>query len=1467
MSIFIYNYEPNKETDFNFIIGTTVRKAHKLYPFGYKTHSGLFKILKKKETIFQFVRNADRYNIISLWDFTSRDFSDVVMDNYEKTLKMINNYHTPDKYFKFAFDESKESLESKLEKIEHKKLEKRGRPQVFVNEFFRTNYVVCHFPINPTITDITGKTLQLFNDHLLKAGYELSSFYLGNRLIKISGFFRYKIKIYRFDGGQSLFIQDLKGMSSSELINKNRIIYERDEILYFGVPFTDIVYKDPREQIKKYELIIKNHLEDYNTKLVKSNLVAYFDGYDRFDVGIKKIDILGGENDIRFTSKDKYLTEKINCPISKDNNCFFKCLNIKNVTKFRKKIKTKKLKISKNCMISPRIMSKYILDNLTVIHLYKILNNKLHKIGIIKSDKNKIIEKKYQKKKIQGDKQKSKIFDKSKICMPPSALNKKQNKNIVKLKPKLKHFNLLWEKNHYSLLNISSDKDVGKINQYLNCKNIELKNFFEKFKKTRNHEIDEYLTEKLSSEELDSVKTVARGFIGKKYAFDFETFNNESTNFRHTIYNVGIAKWNKLFYIKRRKIKNIKNYEREKGSATWVEKFNKSYQECEVIKKNDSKYLENTKVFFGEESLDDFIDYLKRKNDESCEIFNEKKSKKVNGEIEKYLTKERFKKYEESNSIFQEIQKNMYFSGKKRKLCENLYYPIEKDSDIEQRQNVFIKIRNLFIKLTNAEIIKSSKFMEKKLQINSKWNNLMKEQRKKLMHRFIGFNNSRYDNFLVLMSKRAHVTSLLKNNGILSLKLWEYIEFVDQYRHTRGSLANLCKSYKVGKKWSKTVFPHELANKLGWKLVNYECDMKQLKWYDFSKFIEDGKEKLKQFKKEYSEKKFNFRDISIHYQKLDCISLLILRENYASEMLKEYGVKVGGFLTISSISGHLTKKYLSKNFKNKSKVWVIKNYIIDKFIKEAIYGGFVSPIKLFYESHDRPKYKHLKKAEEYTLDEYNKMIDFLVDIDAVSLYPSAMSLFAYPVGKPKIIKKMKTLEIIRKNLNSGKQMEKMFICMCDIKYKRPKGEKNDLIIPILCEKEKVNGTLKNIYDLTKKEKVVYDNIKLEDAIKYSKGGHQITKIHMMIMWPKKEFIFKEFIDQMFENRLKAKKVGDILKSNILKLVMNSVYGKLIQRIFGVRDEITSDNELIDELILSDRLKTFELCSNEKNEQRAFIRYDIISDKNERITNLPYLGVFVLSYSKRIMYDAMNQFDAFYDWERTIHYSDTDSMQTRNKEYELLKKKISPFTGKSYIGKGLGQFHNDIEDLEKPKIIYSIRNAPKNYIMHYVGYNIIPFLNFTQRKEKSIKKKYLGDYQKLYWNFIHNRINEKNKKNKIILKGLKEYVNIKKLPKIKICSKNHIRAKGLIYKKAKCLTVEDFQKMLFEKKIFEYDDISLFRKKYGNFGIETEYNIKKSLNKVFFSARTLDEDSPEYRTHLKKEHAVPLDPSATSFSNI
>jgi hypothetical protein len=143
--------------------------------------------------------------------------------------------------------------------------------------------------------------------------------------------------------------------------------------------------------------------------------------------------------------------------------------------------------------------------------------------------------------------------------------------------------------------------------------------------------------------------------------------------------------------------------------------------------------------------------------------------------------------------------------------------------------------------------------------------------------------------------------------------------------------------------------------------------------------------------------------------------------------------------------------------------------------------------------------------------------------------------------------------------------------------------------------------------------------------------------------------------------------------------MNSANGKLSQTIHDNKLMILDDNAEIDKLY--QKGVVFTDVTMENNEQCLL---DIHKKRPEPVKGPVHINSFVLAFRKVLMNECINTFDGFTDWSKTFYYTDTDSFIIHHNQVKELEEKRPEL-----IGKKMGQFHDDTDEVEDGNIIEAV----------------------------------------------------------------------------------------------------------------------------------------------------------------------------------
>ena len=120
-------------------------------------------------------------------------------------------------------------------------------------------------------------------------------------------------------------------------------------------------------------------------------------------------------------------------------------------------------------------------------------------------------------------------------------------------------------------------------------------------------------------------------------------------------------------------------------------------------------------------------------------------------------------------------------------------------------------------------------------------------------------------------------------------------------------------------------------------------------------------------------------------------------------------------------------------------------------------------------------------------------------------------------------------------------------------------------------------------------------------------------MYEVIEWEEGDYIFKDSIEKLFNARLDAKSKGQTALSNVLKLIMNSSYGKILMKYIETHCKVINDCHTFDKYLIQDeKLQSWGPI----NEEQMIMEFKNEATDND-IKTPAHLGCFILSYSKRI----------------------------------------------------------------------------------------------------------------------------------------------------------------------------------------------------------------------------------------------------------
>lgn len=503
------------------------------------------------------------------------------------------------------------------------------------------------------------------------------------------------------------------------------------------------------------------------------------------------------------------------------------------------------------------------------------------------------------------------------------------------------------------------------------------------------------------------------------------------------------------------------------------------------------------------------------------------------------------------------------------------------------------------------------------------------------------FHNLSYDGRF--FAKYGIFESIEKDNRIYSMKIMykkKVIILKDSFALIPTGLKNFNSMFALGEENEKEIYPYNFITKENIESapVDGVGDTENPKWDN------DQKNEFLKKLQDMNLINGNLWDVK-KYTLYYCIRDVKILRNGFNKFRKmcrdEINLDPVGFVSLSSMAFYYFKRNAFKNEKLVEYTGVVREYI-----RKAVYGGRCMT----------------KRNKKFIVN------DVIVDFDACSLYPSAMSRLYLPTGKPLLLK-----------IDENTRMW-LFDHVMSEKQTQPEGERfiSCYVVTIYITKcrvhldfplivKKVNGINYNVNE--ENIEMTIDNIYLEDLIKY----HDIDfNIKSGIYWVgEKSIKLSEEIKKVYDLR-NHYKIQKNPMQNIYKLLMNASYGKTIQKT-SLKENVYKKSDELDTYWLNNY---FNIIKAEKISDSNIYRVEKRVTVDEEYSPV-IIGVLILSMSKRIMNEL---FDCAEKNKIDVFYQDTDSIHIKKRDLGLLEREFTRIYDRQLIGGDMGQFHTDFENI-------------------------------------------------------------------------------------------------------------------------------------------------------------------------------------------
>lgn len=404
-----------------------------------------------------------------------------------------------------------------------------------------------------------------------------------------------------------------------------------------------------------------------------------------------------------------------------------------------------------------------------------------------------------------------------------------------------------------------------------------------------------------------------------------------------------------------------------------------------------------------------------------------------------------------------------------------------------------------------------------------------------------------------------------------------------------------------------------------------------------------------------------FDDVETHedkwapYLEDDVKSMRDVYNMYQKEVYELYQVNPKMYISLSSMAYYIWKTMLKTSIK-------LPTYEIDCFIRRSIYGGKCFAQKQRFVSKDIGK-------------PYAEITDCLHDLDVISLYPAAMHGHMFPTGDFSHVTDVKQCKFMQNKLNARKLDRKNVVYFFEVDMISNKK----LVSAPRAVRNSKNNPEYTLFDVCKQ---VYNTFDLDAMIRM---GYTVSKVYQYYTVGKMQPIFDDYISLAFEAKAKAKK--DSPKYTVAKLMMNSLYGKMIQKPMIEKDALVHNYKEYMQVFEKGDITYDEFI----NDDTRLLKY-ITHEKDKAVSKPSQIGSIILAYSKDIMDGYIEAIDGYTNLETSFFRTDTDSIIVHKEQADQLQDHFQ--TGV------LGELDFDI----KGKITKFIEVCPKVYFCEYVTEN-------------------------------------------------------------------------------------------------------------------------------------------------------------------
>jgi len=383
-------------------------------------------------------------------------------------------------------------------------------------------------------------------------------------------------------------------------------------------------------------------------------------------------------------------------------------------------------------------------------------------------------------------------------------------------------------------------------------------------------------------------------------------------------------------------------------------------------------------------------------------------------------------------------------------------------------------------------------------------------------HNLRGYDGRHLMKFLVSTGRSPASGSVIKGSRFFKIVVGKKLNFFDFNCHYSQSLDSSIKAYGIqgpSGYENKLFFPYRFNCT---RHRGYNGTLPDIKWYDVNLMSASKKARFEIWYREHCNDEFNLSQALIDYCTSDTMILANAMCAHNETMTKITGFTPMYSVTVASFARNVWQiaYFNPAATENETKLLKPLSHDLWKFEKNAVRGGRTDVRVLNFELNESQKQRGWR-------------IRYL---DVKSMYPHVMRNFKLPAGQVEV-----------KLFDEYNQPEidyvMNFIGIVEVDIDPPQEYIHH---PWLVVSE--NGKL--IAPLRRLTNYVCTSIELQAALRH---GYRLLKVHKIHAYQEEELLFKTYVDAFMEIKEKAQREGNASMKQLAKILLNSLYGKFLQR--------------------------------------------------------------------------------------------------------------------------------------------------------------------------------------------------------------------------------------------------------------------------------------------------------------------------------